>query len=288
MEEGFDIYRHPFGIVYSPWAMLRQFERMLEARDYQLEELHCHDEVWYSYDHHSDYAGTDAHKVLDIINGGLHEGRKALANAGLLLLTFGSARTFCLADSGIPVANCHRSPASCFRQQQAGPEQMIPAYLQLLQKLRARNPDLKIVLSVSPVRHLREGLEQNNRSKARLFLLAEALCDQAAAVHYFPAYELLLDVMRDYRWYAEDHAHPNAAAIRYICDAFMQACANGESQEFSRRVRQYLRDAAHRPRFPETKAFHRFQENMERSREALLRDYPELDARGFFRESGKH
>lgn len=281
-EEGFDIQRHPFGIVYSPWALLRQFERLLEGRLYNLDDLHCQDEVWFSYDHHSDCAGTNPHLVLENINGSLETGSQVLKHAGLLLLTFGSARTFCLAGNGTPVANCHRSPASTFIQNQAEPAQMIPAYLQLIRKLRQHNPSLKIVLTVSPVRHLREGLEQNNRSKARLFLLVEALCAQAEGVYYFPAYECLLDVLRDYRWYADDLAHPSAAAVKYICDAFMQACATDESREFSRRVRAYLRDAAHRPRFPETGAFQRFQENMDRNKELLLRDYPELAARGFF------
>lgn len=262
--------------------MLNQFNRILEGQEYQAADLLCTNEIWFSYDHHGEYAGSDMDAVLNRINTSLRAGKQALEQAGLLMITFGSARTFCLAENGQPVANCHRSPANAFRQVQADPETMVTAYLDLFRRLRLLNPSLNILLSVSPVRHLREGLVQNNRSKARLFLLIEALCEQAEGVHYFPAYELLLDVMRDYRWFADDFAHPSRAAIALIHDDFMAACSNIETLEFSRRIRVYNRDAAHRPRFPETAAFAAFEEGIRRQRETLLRDYPELDARGFF------
>ena len=282
--EGFDIQSHPFGIVYSPLPMLRQFQSVLNGRLYGMEDLQFENEIWISYDHHSDYAGTDAHQVLSVINAALEQSKKALENAGLLLLTFGSARTFFLADDeGRPVANCHRSPAATFTQAMVNPSEMIAAYLDLFAQLRLRNPDLKIVLSVSPVRHLREGLVQNNRSKARLLMLVEALCEQAEAVYYFPAYELLFDVLRDYRWYAEDYAHPSQGAVRAICDAFMESCATDETLEFSQSMRQYKRDAAHRPRFPETSAFRAFQMRLDDAKARLLKDYPELEARSFFK-----
>lgn len=281
--EGFDIQSHPFGIVYSPLSMLRQFQRMLEGRFYGMEDLRLENEIWISYDHHSEYAGTDAQAVLTGMNGALEKGRKALETVGLLLLTFGSARTFFLTENeNTPVANCHRSPAASFIQAMIDPSELAAAYLDLFAQLRMRNPNLKIVLSVSPVRHLREGLVLNNRSKARLFMLVEVLCKQAHEVHYFPAYELLLDVLRDYRWYGEDFAHPSQAAVRAICDAFMESCATDETLEFSRRIRQYKRDAAHRPRFPETSAFRAFQTRLDDIKARLLMDYPELEARNFF------
>lgn len=281
--EGFDIRTHPFGIVYSPVAMLNQFNRMLDMRPYTIQDLHLENEIWFSYDHHSEFAGTDPQQVLDRINAAMEHGKSSLETAGLLLLTFGSARTFLLTvKGGAPVANCHRSPAAAFTQAMADPGQMTAAYRQLFHRLRLCNPWLKIVLSVSPVRHLREGLVQNNRSKARLFMLVEALCEQAEEVHYFPAYELLLDVLRDYRWFGADFAHPSQAAVQQISDAFMESCATRETLEFSQRVRQYKRDAAHRPRFPETAAFRAFQMRLEQAKTALLTDYPELDDRGFF------
>ncbi len=281
--EGFDIQFHPFGIVYSPLPMLRQFQRILDGRFYGMEDLRLENEIWISYDHHSEFAGTDAQQLLARINAALGQSKKALDSAGLLLLTFGSARTFFMAGyENTPVANCHRSPAASFTQAMIDPSEMTAAYLDLFAQLRLRNPALKIVLSVSPVRHLREGLVQNNRSKARLFMLVEALCEQGEDVHYFPAYELLLDVLRDYRWYGDDFAHPSQAAVQAISDAFMETCAANETMEFSRRVRQYKRDAAHRPRFPETSAFRAFQSRLEQAKAKLLTDYPELEARGFF------
>lgn len=283
--EGFDIQFHPFGIVYSPLPMLKQFQRMLDARMYTMDDLQLENEIWISYDHHSDYAGTDPNQVLAGINAGLEKGRKAIETAGLLLLTFGSARTFFMAGyENTPVANCHRSPAKSFKQAMADPANMTAAYLELFARLRFHNPDLKIMLSVSPVRHLREGLVQNNRSKARLFMLVEALCEQAHEVHYFPAYELLLDVLRDYRWYAEDYAHPSQAAVGAICDAFMESCATDETLEFSQSIRQYQRDAGHRPRFPETAAFRAFQTRLDDAKARLMKDYPELETRNFFRQ----
>jgi hypothetical protein len=281
--EGFDIQPHPFGIVYSPLPMLRQFQRILDGRFYGMEDLQLENEIWISYDHHSEFSGTDAQQMLARINASLEQSKKALDSAGLLLLTFGSARTFFLAGhGGTPVANCHRSPAAIFTQAMTDPSALTAAYLDLFGQLRLNNPDLKIMLSVSPVRHIREGLVQNNRSKARLFMLVEALCEQGQEVHYFPAYELLLDVLRDYRWYADDFAHPSPAAVRSICDAFMESCANDETLTFSQRMRQYKRDAAHRPRFPETAAFRAFQARLDEVKSRLLKDYPELETRNFF------
>jgi hypothetical protein len=282
--EGFDIQSHPFGIVYSPLPMLRQLQRILDGRLYGKEDLRLENEIWISYDHHSEFAGTDAQQVLARINAALGQSQKALDSAGLLLLTFGSARTFFMAGhENTPVANCHRSPAASFTQAMIDPSEMTAAYLDLFAKLRLRNPALKIVLSVSPVRHLREGLVQNNRSKARLFMLVEALCEQGEDVHYFPAYELLLDVLRDYRWYGDDYAHASPAAVRLICDAFMESCATDETLTFSQRMRQYKRDAFHRPRFPETSAFRAFQTRLEDAKVRLLKDYPVLETRNFFK-----
>jgi hypothetical protein len=280
--EGFDTMQHPFGIVYSPWAMLRQFERMLEGRLYTRSDLHCEQEIWYSYDHHSVYADTDPDRCLNKINADLLSGSKAIRHAGLLMLTFGSARTFCLASNGLPVANCHRSPAAGFLQKMANPEEMTAAYLALFSRIRQHNPEIRIMLTVSPVRHIREGLVQNNRSKARMFQLVESLCEQAEGVYYFPAYEILLDVLRDYRWYGDDMTHPSKAAVSYIYDAFMQSAANEETLRFSERMRRYKRDTEHRPRFPETAAYRDFQLHMNQNREALLHDYPVLENRGFF------
>lgn len=273
----FPICINPFGILYQPDVLGRALRRLADPRPYVAEELFFHQDLWRHFDFHSRYAHPDREKALALMNAQLAEGAQALRDAELLLLTLGTAWGYALAGEAGPAANCHKLPDSYFVRRRLTVETCVEALEDGLVWARAVNPGLKVLLTVSPVRYLREGVVQSQRSKATLLLAAEALCERVGEVCYFPAYELLIDELRDYRWYADDLCHPSAAAARYIGQRFEAALCDEASQALNKRLRVLAEAARHRPFFPETPGHQAFVQRQLKVIAALERSFPFLD-----------
>lgn len=217
VERKFPVCANPTGILFNPFSIAAMLRRLAEDRPYRAEDLETSGGLWFSYDHHGSFSGGSASEVLDAINEALEVGERSLSRADYVILTFGTAWIYRLAADGRVVANCHKRPASDFIRERLGVEEITDEYAALLKGPLAGK---QVLLTVSPVRHIKDGLAGNSFSKAVLRCAAGKLEESFAQVHYFPSFEILNDDLRDYRFYAEDMVHPSEQAVDYIWEMF--------------------------------------------------------------------
>lgn len=273
----FRVLHNPTGILFDPLSICRHLQDAMELRHYRTEDLFAHQELFHSWQHHSDFSGTDAAAVAAHINAAVQTLHDFLAKANVLVLTLGSSFSYRLAADEQPVANCHKVPAQQFRKHLLGIDETVAALENTLTALQRFNPGLQVLFTISPVRHLRDGVLENNRSKARLIEAVFRLTNAFPHANYFPAYELIIDVLRDYRWYDIDLAHPNYAATSYVFERFRDSCIAAGSRALMDDVRQIVIARKHRPQFPGTAAHHHFlQVHLEKTL-ALQKRLPALD-----------
>lgn len=250
---------NPFGIVYNPVSMASCLERLLEEKNLFLsEDLFENQGLWRSWDHHGHFAKPDRDAALAGINAAFQAAAGHLKQSNRLLLTLGTAEVHYLLEQNRIVANNHKMPARLFESKRLSVEEVTDVLAACLQKLWARQPQLQVVLSVSPVRHLRNGMVENQRSKAVLLLACEALCRQFPQVHYFPAYEILLDDLRDYRFYTADMLHPSEVAVDYIWSYFSGMYFSEETRRLNVELEKIATALRHRPFNPESEQHQAF------------------------------
>lgn len=215
----FPVAANPTGILFNPASIAGMIRRLAEGRPYEVGELSCGGGLWFSYDHHGSFARASAKEALEAMNASLTAGAGALAAADYVVLTFGTAWVYRLADSGRIAANCHKQPSGCFRRERLSVAEIVREYGELLSGPLAGK---QVLLTVSPVRHVKDGLEGNSLSKAILRTAAASLAEGFRDVYYFPSFEIMNDDLRDYRFYEEDMVHPSAQAVDYIWGKFTE------------------------------------------------------------------
>ena len=241
----FDITLNPFGVVYHPIPAAQNLDRIIAGKPYAENELLFHSELWCSFDHHGHFSHTDINACLRKINVELTRGRQQLAEAEWLFITFGTAWGYRLKDGRV-VANCHKYPASEFTRFRSDINQICDIWSDTIRKIKTFNPAIKIVFSVSPIRHLRDGAHENQLSKSTLLLAVERL-NHETATGYFPAYEIMLDELRDYRFYNDDMTHPNSLAIKYIWQCFRGIYMTEDTCRIMKLVEEIVTASCHRP-----------------------------------------
>lgn len=246
---------NPFGIVYNPLSIAAQLERLMSGEEYVLDDLFLRDGIWSSFDHHSKFSDVENLKCLEYINLRIKESHRNLKNADILFLTFGTSYVYYLKATGKLVSNCHKVPEKKFDRAMASVETITKAYNKLIENLLAFNPKLRIVFTVSPVRHWKDGAHENQVSKATLLLAIHELCKQLPNTSYFPAYELVMDDLRDYRFYAEDMLHPNDLAVNYIWQRFKDCYMSQETVMLMKDVEKITQAYHHRPFNPLSESF---------------------------------
>ena len=201
----FPVAANPTGILFNPASIAGMIRRLAEGRPYEVGELSCGGGLWFSYDHHGSFARASAKEALEAMNASLTAGAGALAAADYVVLTFGTAWVYRLADSG--------------RRERLSAAEIVREYGELLSGPLAGK---QVLLTVSPVRHVKDGLEGNSLSKAILRTAAASLAEGFRDVYYFPSFEIMNDDLRDYRFYEEDMVHPSAQAVDYIWGKFTE------------------------------------------------------------------
>ncbi len=249
---------NPFGILYNPISISQNLHRLLDESLFSNQDLFQHLDLWHSFAHHGHFSKTDQATCLSEINQQLTTGRIQLKQAKYLLLTLGTAHVFQYKKTNEIVANCHKLPNSDFNRIRLNVNDISKSLSSIFERLHQFLPDLQIIVSVSPVRHLRDGHLENQRSKASLLLALTEMEEQFNFVHYFPAYELVLDDLRDYRFYKEDMIHPNETAINYIWDSFATTYFNQETKNLISQIEKIRRASLHRPLRPSTEAHQQF------------------------------
>jgi hypothetical protein len=243
----FCIDNNPFGIVYNPLSVKSGLLRLITNYPYTTSDLFNHQGIWGSFDHHSRFSGVDANETLSQMNSRLNTSSEFLRKTNFLFLTFGTSYVYYLKSNNQLVSNCHKFPASDFTRGRITVEQIVSEYNTLLQQLFEINPNIEIVFTLSPVRHWKDGAHDNQLSKAILLLAIDKLCTTFKQTFYFPSYELIMDDLRDYRFYEEDMLHPNKIAIDYIWGYFRDCFIDRNVYPVMKEVEKIVQAARHRP-----------------------------------------
>ena len=275
-EAGFEVMNNPFGISYNPASIGDILKRLMENRALSEDELFENQGLWHSYDFHGRYSDADRGRAFQRMQKQFEAGRSCLRKASHLLITFGTSRVFRLRDSGKVVNNCHKMPASVFEPAMLTPEEMQSQWFALLDEYFEMNPCVHIVMTVSPVRHPGAGLAANTRSKARLIELVHCLAERYEALSYFPAYEIFMDDLRDYRFYDKSLVHPSDMGIDYVWEKFSTAFFTKETQGIAKKLRAVSKGLQHRPFHPESKEHRAFLKALYDEIEELKRRYPAI------------
>lgn len=276
-QQKFRVMQNPHGILFNPLSVASSIDTYLNGRQYEEGDLFLLNELWNSWDHHTRFSNTDAASALAGINQSQAAAHEFIKKADWVIITLGSAFQYYLKESGHPVANNHRAPAQWFEKRMLGTEVITAALDATLQRLYAANPYVQVLFTISPVRHIRDGVVDNNRSKARLIEAVHSLCDTHERAHYFPAYELLIDILRDYRYYDIDFVHPNYMGTSYVWEHFVKCCIAPQTREVMQQVQEIVTARSHRTRFPDTGAHRKFMASYAAKTKALMVQHPYLD-----------
>jgi hypothetical protein len=281
----FNVLQNPNGILFGADAVASSLTSYIEPKKYSAADLFELNDCWNSWHHHSRFSHINQEACLAQINESQQLAHDFLKKANWLIITLGSSFTYELTESasksnlckGDAVANCHRAPASWFEKKMMGVEDITKTLDQCFNKLLEFNPSLNIMLTISPVRHIRDGVVENNKSKARLIESIGRLQEKFPSIYYFPAFELVIDILRDYRFFDVDMVHPNYAATEYVMERFTEACINPEILSLAQEVKKIVVASRHRPLQPETTLHKNFlRQQIEKSKE-LMRAYPFLN-----------
>lgn len=240
---------NPFGILYNPVSVANSIRILLQQRMMTKRDLIEHQGLWHSFFHHSRFSTGSPEKTLEGVNSRIETSARFLRKTHFLFLTFGTAWIYKYNPTGEVVSNCHKIPEKHFTRLRLTPTDIVEDYRKLLPEIWKIQPDLKVIFTVSPIRHWKDGAMENQRSKAVLLLAIENLIKEFGLkqCNYFPAYEMVMDELRDYRFYEADMVHPSQVAIRYIWEKFKSALFDNESQKISLEVEKLISRFNHKP-----------------------------------------
>ncbi len=275
----FNVDMNPFGILYNPQSIANSLKFLLDKQLFTEYDLFQDQGLWNSFYHHSRFSDVDKDTALEKINSRILLSHDFLKSADFLVITFGTAWVFELVSLAQVVSNCHKVPASQFSRIRLTRHEITEAYRYLLEDLWRFNPNLKVIFTVSPIRHWKDGAVENQVSKATLILAVDRLRNDFAdrGLSYFPSYELMMDELRDYRFYAEDMLHPSSVAIDYVFDRFSKFIISKDSQHTSDKVLKIRKAALHRPVNSNSVEYEKFlQANLEEITK-LIKTYPQLN-----------
>lgn len=271
----FNVLANPNGTLFNPLSVANSLDSYVEGKQYTADDLFYLNEIWNSWTHHSDYSDIDRQAALDKINQSQTKAHEFIQSATHIIITLGSAYYYQHKELDIPVSNNHRAPAQWFEKRLLQVNEIVSKLTSTLDAIKAINPNIQFLCTVSPVRHIRDGVVENNRSKARLIDAVHTICEREDS-SYFPSYELVIDVLRDHRYYDIDLVHPNYLATDYVWNQFTQACMDSDTQTLMKQLKEITIARSHKPRFPQTEAHKKFKESYVQKIKALQQQHPYL------------
>ncbi|MFP4164273.1 MAG: GSCFA domain-containing protein [Chitinispirillaceae bacterium] len=276
-ENLFGVVVNPTGILYNPQSLSSALIRILEGKTYSKDDLFFHEGLWRSFDHHSRFSTPDREETLERINSGLSIGHEQSRKLDVLVITLGTAFAYKKADSGRIVSNCHKLPGSRFHRELASISTIVSSLGNALDMILQIRPSLRIIATTSPVRHMRDNPHENSVSKAHLISSLHELQSRYSSIFYFPSYEILIDELRDYRFYASDMAHPSQTAAQYICDRFRLSCISRESAQFIEEFEPVRKGFKHSLETADPENRRKFAESLGKRLDNIRNKYPSID-----------
>ncbi|WP_035677034.1 GSCFA domain-containing protein [Flavobacterium limnosediminis] len=268
---------NPFGIIFNPVSVEKLIRKVISQESFSEADVFFYNDLWHCFDVHSELSSPDTETLLNRLNGTAETFRNQLLRATRITLTFGTAWVYRNNDSGQIVANCHKVPQKQFSKELLSVAQIEESLQNIIASVASVNPNCNFIFTVSPVRHIKDGFVENQLSKSHLITALHKTFDfRLSTFDYFPSYEILMDELRDYRFYAEDMLHPNQVAIDYIWERFVQTMIVEESYPIMEKVDSIQKALQHRPFNPDSEQHQKFLEKLSQKISKLVAENPQI------------
>ena len=270
----FDTVVNPFGIIFNPISLEKLIVRSIRKNYFTEEDIFFHNEAWHCFEVHSELSNSDKEVFLNELNQLIDSTNWHIEKSTHCLITLGTSWVYKHIESNKIVANCHKVPQKQFVKELLSIAQIEASLKKIIAEIQAVNPNCTFIFTVSPVRHIKDGFVENNLSKAHLIAALQSSSFQLPASSYFPSFEIMMDELRDYRFYAEDMLHPNQTAIDYIWIKFFENYVDEKEFDLMNQVCEIQRALKHRPFNPNSESHLKFLENLNQKINTLVKKYP--------------
>ena len=270
---GFNALVNPFGVFYNPVSIANALHRLQSGKPFSHEEvIKVGEEFFCTFNHNTEFWNHSEQGLLERINQSLTEANRRFIQSKWVILSLGTAWVYRHLKTQEVVANCHKLPSQLFNRFCLSVEEASQCLSDLVQAF----PEKQLIFTVSPLRHLKDGLHGNQLSKSTLLLAVDQVCQSYPNAHYFPAYEILLDELRDYRFYKEDMVHPTDQAVHYIWEKFVDFAINPSEKPAMQAAMELRQMLHHKPFFPESDTYRKFELQREKRQRELVKNYPNV------------
>jgi lysophospholipase L1-like esterase len=269
----FQSVQNPLGILFHPKAIEHLILNSINAKEYTEEDIFELNERWHCFDTHSQLSNNGKEELLQNLNEAIKTTKEQLTNSTHIIITLGTAWVYRYISSDKIVANCHKVPQKQFLKELLSVDEVTESLESMTALIRLINPKASIIFTVSPVRHVKDGFVQNQQSKSHLIAGIHNVIEHRKNIHYFPSYEIMMDELRDYRFYKEDMIHPNQTAIHYIWEKFVYSWFNESSLSTMKRVEEIQKGITHKPFNPNSEAHQKFLDKLKFKQEQLQKEF---------------
>jgi hypothetical protein len=272
----FQIETNPFGIIFNPVSIEKLVNRVVNKIEFTEKDIFFHNDLWHCYEVHSELSNPNKEEFLKLLNLSIFQSFNLLIQTSHLTITYGTSWVYRNIESNEIVANCHKVPQKQFKKELLSTETIeksIQITIDLIQKV---NPTCQFIFTISPVRHIKDGFVENTLSKSHLISALHST-QNLKSITYFPSYEIMMDELRDYRFYASDMLHPNQVAIDYIWERFSENYISDESQKVMEDVDSIQKSLLHRSFNPNSESHQKFLSNLNKKINTLTSNYPQIE-----------
>ncbi len=270
----YHVLSNPHGILYNTRSISNSILRIINKQVYTPADLIERDGLYHCFDFHSSFSGTDQALVLERMNKSMEQAYRFLEIAEYVIITLGTSYVYKHIERDIYVGNNHKMPSANFNKELLSATDNEACLLEIINAIRSINPAVQFIFTISPVRHIRDGLVENNLAKANLISAVHALGNEA---YYFPAYELVMDVLRDYRFFKKDMVHPTDVAVEFVSQVFATKCLSSKDEVLRKQLTRLNNNLSHRPIHKESKSYKEFVLSIKKQVEELNKHYPFLN-----------
>ena len=270
----FQNLQNPFGILFQPKAIESLISKAINRKEYSETDIFFYNEQWHCFEAHSKLSNPSKEVLLSNLNDAIKSTNQQINKSTHLIITLGTAWVYRFVESDSVVANCHKVPQRQFTKELLSAEAITQSLKTIVNSIRSLNKNAVVIFTVSPVRHIKDGFIENTQSKSHLFTAIHQLLNHNS--FYFPSYEIMMDELRDYRFYAEDMVHPNQLAINYIWEKFQQVWISDETSNTMKMVDEVQKGLQHRPFNPNSQAHINFLQNLEAKKTELQSTFPHI------------
>ncbi|MEG1935666.1 MAG: GSCFA domain-containing protein [Rikenellaceae bacterium] len=275
LERKFKINYNPLGTIYNPLSIVNTLKRLEKGDHIEASELFFKNEVWGHFEFNTTFSNTDSTSAIETMNRSIDVGHKALVDSDFLIITLGTSRCYFKKSDSLPVNNCHKLPSDTFSHRLLTSNETVDMFSELFSSEFYKSKN--IIFTVSPVRHIKDGLTANSVSKAHLLIAVSQLCHKFENVSYFPSYEIFNDELRDYRFYNTDLIHPSDAGIQYVWERFASCMISKPATFIMKEVEGIMRDFNHRPINIHSDSFIAFRDKLLTKASALEKNFTTID-----------